>query len=146
MFARRALAGAGVALAGCAFPQAPLPSVDGTLVNVSTGAMQYRSPLPRDVQGAAHVEETHGESCLVSLSFPPQPPALFLGSGLVVSEIPWSSLMAIAGDDGYRRAVAQARDRAGGSTLFDVRADLHTTSVLGLFRRDCIEVHGRVAR
>jgi hypothetical protein len=136
-----------LALAGCAFPQSPIPTADGTIYHGGASTMQYRSPLPRDVHPApGAVEETHGESCSSMLAFPPSPPAVFLGSGYVVQKLPWTPLTITAGDSGYIHAVARAREAAGGANLFDVRADLHTTSVFGIFTRECIEVHARVAR
>jgi len=43
------------------------------------------------------------------------------------------------GDAGYRDAVAKAQAQAPGSTLSDVRADVHFINVL-IWRQECLEV------
>jgi hypothetical protein len=50
------------------------------------------------------------------------------------------------GDGGYQKAMAAAQAKVPGQRLFDVRADVHVTSVLGVFRRQCLEVHAAAAR
>ena len=69
---------------GCALPQAPVPKPDGTVMQVTTDPLQYRSALPRDVRwGGAPPREAYGESCSTLLSFPPSPPTVFPGSAFV---------------------------------------------------------------
>ena len=149
---RRATVALFVALAtsGCALPQSQTPSAT-TLVRDSKDPAQYRSALPRDTPSTKAWTEVKGESCRSMVAFPPNPPAVFLGSGTVVNTIynrtPWSPIDATWGNDGYARAVDKAlRDSPPGSTLVDVRADIHSTSYLGIIRSDCIEVHGLVAK
>jgi hypothetical protein len=138
------------ATAGCAFPQVTAPS-NSTLVRDTKDPAQYRSALPRDVPTAPKKwEPVSGESCITSLAFPPNPPDTFLGSGTVVNEIyartPLSPIDATFGNQGYARAVDRALRDAPGATLVDVRADIHSTSFLGILRFDCIEVHGIVGK
>jgi hypothetical protein len=44
------------------------------------------------------------------------------------------------GDGGYAKAVAAAGASAPGTRLVDVRADLHTTIVLGVWRQQCVQI------
>ncbi len=137
---------AGAALCGCALPQSPIPTPDGTLYQGTIDAMQYRSPLPRDVRIGRKPEEAQGTACRTMLALPTNPPTVFYGSTLAAQLIPWQPLSITFGDDGYAAAMARAREAAGGPPLFDVRVDLHTTAILGIWRRECVEVHAAVAR
>jgi hypothetical protein len=108
--------------------------------------MQYRSPLPRDARGVPFPPRTaYGESCVDSVTLPPSPPAVFLGSATLLQYLPWNSVEATLGDDGYAKAMSRARDAAQGAPLVDVRADARVTSVLGIWTRSCIEIHATVA-
>jgi hypothetical protein len=80
------------------------------------------------------------------LSWPANPPTPFIGSAAAASLLPWPSFSVMWGNDGYAKAAARAVESAGGGTLYDVRADVHTTAVLGIWRRECIEIHALVAR
>ncbi len=143
MSRRLATVALAVGSAGCLFPQNALPQ-PSQVVQDTRDPAQYRSPLPRDVQGAALQHEAHGESCRTMLSFPVNPPTPFIGSATAASLLPWPSYDITWGNDGYAKAVAKALQSAGGGTLVDVRADVHTTAVLGILRWECIEVHGLV--
>jgi hypothetical protein len=44
------------------------------------------------------------------------------------------------GEGGYRDAVRVAQAKAPGALLTDVRADLHETSILTIFRQRCVVV------
>jgi hypothetical protein len=132
---------------GCGLPQSPVHVPDATIYDGTRDVMQYRSPLPKDVQGAALTgQQALGVSCSTTIAFPPLPPAVFLGSESLINAIPWPSFTVGAGDRGYAAAMRQAHEAAGEGTLIDVRADLHTTSVLGIWRHDCTEVHAAIAR
>ncbi len=132
---------------GCATPQSPVHIPDTTVFDATREAMQYRSPLPRDAQPTVLTgQQAVGVSCSTTVGFPPLPPALFLGSESVINAIPWPSFTIGAGNRGYAIAMQRAYAAAGTGTLFDVRADLHTTSYLSIVRRDCVEVHASVAR
>ena len=52
----------------------------------------------------------------------------------------------LAGDDSYARAVRNARESVHGAAIFDVRADVHTTAVLGIWRQECTEIHALAER
>jgi len=80
--------------------------------------------LTRSDTGAA-LREVHGESCRNAIGLP-----LFLYGG-------WD--LGAWGDAGYRDAVAKAQAQAPGSTLSDVRADVHFINVL-IWRQECLEV------
>jgi hypothetical protein len=132
---------------GCAFPQSPVHVPDPTLYDGTRDVMQYRSPIPKDVQPAVVTgQQALGVACSTTIAFPPLPPALFLGSETVINYIPWPSFTIGAGDRGYAAAMRKAHEAAGEGTLVDVRADLHTTAVLGIWRRDCTEVHAAITR
>jgi hypothetical protein len=49
------------------------------------------------------------------------------------------------GYGGYADAMAEASRDASGRNLYDVRADLHISTVLGVYVRQCVEVHASVA-
>jgi hypothetical protein len=133
--------------AGCLSPTIAVQP--GAIVQASKDPTQYRSPQPRDVKAPlvaqAHATAT-GEACRTMIALPTAPPGVFYGSDTVLQLIPWGPWTFIWGNDGYAAAVARARESAHASVLFDVRADLHTTAVLGIWRRECIEVHALVAR
>ena len=133
--------------AACALPESQTPVIDGTLFQSTRDPAQYRSPLPRDVKPAAPTErQAHGESCRTSVFFPPLPPAVFLGSNVPLAYLPYNNLQVLLGDEGYAHAVARARASVDGAQLVDVHADVHVVSVLGLWRRECIEVHATSVR
>ena len=132
--------------AGCLFPQSSAPSPQ-VVVQDTRDPAQYRSALPRDVQSSPPLHpEAYGESCRTILSFPTNPPTPFLGSSTAASLLPWPSYSILWGNEGYAKAAAKALRKAGGGTLFDVRADVHTIAVLGIVRIECVEVHGLVAQ
>jgi hypothetical protein len=132
---------------GCLMPQNAMPEAPPrTILQVTVDPAQYRSALPRDVQGAPVQREADGQSCRTMLSWPSNPPTPFIGSAQAASLLPWPSFDVLWGNDGYGKAAEKAVNSAGGGILYDVRADVHTTAVLGIFRTECIEVHGLVAR
>jgi len=69
--------------------------------------------------------EVQGESCRNAVGLP-----LFAWGGTDLAG--W-------GDAGYRDAVAKAQAQAPGSTLSDVRVDLHLLNIL-VFRQECLVV------
>jgi hypothetical protein len=85
----------------------------------SSGPLAWRADI-----GSAQ-REVHGESCRNAIGFP-----LFLWGG-------WD--LAGWGDAGYRDAVAKAQAQAPGSTLSDVRADVHFINIL-VWRQECLVV------
>lgn len=149
---RRLLAlGLALGASGCLLPATPNQPNQGTIVQATDDPFEWRSAQPRDVRGgaqgaAARLPETQGTACRTVLAWPPNPPTPFLGSATAAQLIPWPSFGVAFGNEGFAMAARQAEDAAGGGTLVDVRADLHTTSVLGIWRRECVEVHALVAR
>jgi hypothetical protein len=133
--------------AGCAVPVMPHPS-GGTIYQGTTDAVQYRSALPRDVsRSPGPPREAHGTACRTTLTFPISPPAPFLGSSFALQVVPLRQPLAIlAGDAGFATAMARARQSVEGASLYDVRVDMHTIAVLGIVRRDCLEIHASAAR
>jgi len=145
--ARAMLAGLLAGLAGCAAPTFPPPQQSAyTVAQLTRDSMAYRSALPRDAPDRRVLTPVHGEACASAIFFPPSPPDPFFGSNLVEPYIPWPSFSAVFGDDGYARAVAQAMRDMPDARLIDVRADVRTTSVLGIWVRGCVVVHGMAAR
>jgi hypothetical protein len=151
--ARAALA-SGVAIAaslgsaGCLSPTIAVQQ--GAVFQASKDPTQYRSPQPRDARAPGLTQRGHataaGTACRTMLALPTAPPGIFYGSDSVIGLIPFGPWSVTWGDDGYAAALARARESAHASLLFDVRADVHTTAVLGIWRRECIEVHALVAR
>jgi hypothetical protein len=83
------------------------------------------APMEWRADTGAAPREVHGESCRNAVGLP-----LFLWGG-------WD--LAGWGDGGYRDAVAKAQAQAPGSTLSDVRADVHFRNIL-VWREECLEV------
>jgi hypothetical protein len=130
-------------LASCvAVPVLPPPSA-GTLAQSTTDGIQYRSALPRDVpQKDAKPRIAFGSSCHTTLTSPFSPPAPFYGSDVALQLLQLRQALQVeVGDAGFARAVEEAKRSVHDAPLYDVRVDLHTTSVLSVIRRDCLEVH-----
>jgi hypothetical protein len=125
----------------CACASPTIATQPSTVFQSTTDATQYRSPTPRDAKGPVRSPDVSGTACRTMLAFPSAPPGVFLGSNTVMQLLPWNALSIVWGDDGYATAVARAREAARGATLVDVRVDLRTTAVLGIWRRECVEVH-----
>ena len=85
----------------------------------SSAGLEWRA----DTEAAPR--EVHGESCRNGIGLP-----LFFWGGQDL--VGW-------GDAGYRDAVAKAQAQAPGSTLSDVRADVHFINVL-IWRQECLQV------
>jgi len=134
-------------LAGCApfFGQNRDPSYVGqgagvialppvVLYQDSAGPLSYRSPAA----SSAFTLEVRGEACQRAWTVP---------VGLVWAAIK-SGNTAYApaylsggwGDGGYARAMASAQDRAPNAHLTDVRADMRTMIILGIWREQCVRV------
>lgn len=120
----------------------PLLALEGNVFADLDGPVAYASPTPRDVAGASPDRQVKGEACLDAIALPlGYLVPLFTGSG---SPIP--SLGVAWGDGGFRRALADAKASAPEGHLYDVRADMHTRSILGVWIHHCLEVHAAVAR
>ncbi len=112
----RALLSLALLSCGCAGLIRPRP---GVVFEQSSAAFAWRA----DTETAPR--EVHGESCRNAIGLP-----LFLWGG-------WD--LGAWGDAGYRDAVAKAQAQAPGTTLSDVRADVHFVNVL-IFRQECLQV------
>jgi hypothetical protein len=141
-----AFAALALASNGCMFPVSPSPS-GGTLYQGTTDGVQYRSTLPRDAKSDKPPLEASGQACRYTASFPPDPPTPFYGSQWVVQQLPLRQpLVILAGDAGFVTAMEEASRSVNGAPLYDVRADMHTITLLSVLRRDCLEIHALAVR
>ena len=146
---RRAhLAGvAALACASCGPPYVARPGVlpEGTVFEEATGPLSYQASTPRDVGRVAPRGEAHGEACQYGIIVPISAASTFFRNPTAddVARIP--PLGVVWGEGGYAAAMADAQQSAGGGRLYDVRADLHISSVLGVYVRDCVDVHASIA-
>jgi hypothetical protein len=105
----------------------------------ATGPLAYRSvPV-----SPGPLREVRGEACQSAITFP-----LALVWGAIESGNPANAsafLSAGWGNAGYAEAVASARQSAPHAPLVNVRADLHTRIILGVWRQECVCVVGSVA-
>lgn len=129
---------------GCMPPYVANPGVtkDGTLYQGSTGPLSYQAPTLIDAR--APLREVTAQACQYALVVP-----LPVG-GVTVPNNGASSLDVLQlgvgwGDGGFARAMAKAEEDAGGDVLVDVRVDRHFSTVLWVYRRDCVEIHASVA-
>jgi len=146
---RAGLAACSVALALCSCepPYVARPRVltSGTVFELASGPTSYRAPGPRDVRRAAPHRNAYGESCQYGVVLPVSLAAAVLSAPASddVARIP--PLGVVWGKGGYADALAEAHRDAAGGMLYDVRADIHFSSVLGVYVRKCVEVHASVA-
>jgi hypothetical protein len=62
----------------------------------------------------------------------------------VTSNIRGTSVSGAAGDGGYRKALAAALNSGPGlAGIYDVKVDVHVISILGIYRKTCVEIVGR---
>ncbi len=108
-----------------------LPSV--LLYQDSTGPLSYRAAV-----GAGAPHEVRGEACQSALTLP---------VGLVWAAIKGGNPAAAAGfigggwgEGGYSTAASRALAATPGMRLTNVRADLQTTIILGVWRQQCVEI------
>lgn len=101
----------------------------------TAGPLSYRAAAKLDGPGRPVV----GRACQSALTLPV---VLLWGAirGGSMANAP-GFIGAAWGDGGYMRAVAEANASAPGAHLVNVRADLRTTVILGLWRRQCVEVN-----
>jgi hypothetical protein len=102
----------------------------------SVGPLSYRSEAAGE--GLAPVREVRGEACQSALTLP---------VGLVVAAIKsGNTALATAflsggwGEGGYAEAVSSASRSAPNARLVNVRADLNTRIILGIWRQQCVRV------
>jgi hypothetical protein len=101
----------------------------------SVGPLSYRSEA---AGGGAPAREVRGEACQSALTLP---------VGLVWAAIKsGNTAYATAflsggwGEGGYAEAVSSAAKSAPDARLVDVRADLNTKIILGIWRQQCVRV------
>lgn len=135
--------GVALVLAGCMPPYVANPGVskDGTLYHGSTGPLSYEAPTLRD--GGASLRAVSGEACQYSIVLPIPTGGVTVpdqgkATGVVQLGVGW-------GNGGYANAMANAEKEARGEPLVDIRADRHFTTVLWIYRRDCVEIHASAA-
>jgi hypothetical protein len=113
----------------------------------AAGPLSYQTPTHADARGLAVVGETRGESCQQGLAVPVGLAALFTPSPAPAS---LSSIGVAWGEGGYAEAMKDAEKNAEktakGGRLVDIRADLHVTNILLVWRRQCLEIHASVVR
>jgi hypothetical protein len=134
-------------LAGCApfFGQNRDPAYTGqgagtialpplVLYQNSAGPLTYRSPAA----SSAFTVEVRGEACQRALTLP---------VGLVWAAIKTGNaayapayLSSGWGEGGYARAMSSAQKLAPNAHLTDVRADMRTRIILGIWREQCVRV------
>lgn len=141
---RAAICASAIACASCATPPIPLHVPDGTVYQGTTGPIQYRGAAIRDMKVPAHPKEAYGEACSDAIYLPTAPSSPFPGSAILANVANLPTIGAAWGDGGIVRALAAAKENARGGTLYDVRLDLHSLSILGIFHHDCVEVHAAV--
>ena len=106
----------------------------------SVGPLSYRATANA---AAAAPRDAHGEACQTGLYLP-----IGLVWAIIKSEgnaaYAAASVSAGWGQGGYAEAVAQALEATPGGRLVDVRADMATTMILSVWRRQCVRVTGRI--
>jgi hypothetical protein len=100
----------------------------------SIGPLSYRAPLGSE----GPPREVRGEACQSALTLP---------VGLVWAAIKAGSTARAAaflgggwGDGGYSVAASRALAGTPGARLTNVRADLHTRIILGVWRQQCVQI------
>ncbi len=90
------------------------------------------SELPTDAQKIGPV---FGKGCQHGLSIP------------LSASFDSTKISGAAGKGGARKALKKIREKHGEIRgLYDVKVDTHITSILGLYRRQCVEIHARAFR
>jgi hypothetical protein len=91
-----------------------------------------RGELPSD---AVDIGPVYGKGCQHGLSIP-------LSASLRPTRISGA-----AGRGGTHKALAKIREKHGEFRgLYDVMVDIHMTAILGLYRRQCVEINARAFR
>jgi hypothetical protein len=99
--------------AGCVPPNVLGPA---TVFEDVSAPLEYRGEL------AKGGEEVRGEACQMGIFIP-----------VIFASIAW-------GAGGYAEAIRDAQAKAPGALLTDVRADMHSISVLTIFRQQCVVI------
>jgi hypothetical protein len=103
----------------------------------SKGPLSYVTSTLKDLpHDAVQLGRVSGVSCQYGVAIPITPPTSPTSSG--------TSISGAQGNGSYEKTLStikQAHPEVAG--LYDVIVDLHTTSVLGIFKRVCTEVSAR---
>ena len=99
----------------------------------SSGPLSFESSLPNDLPaGAVAAGEVSAQSCQHGLEVP-------LSASLQAAKISGA-----AGDGGFVKAMENLRlARPELKGVYDVKVDVHTISILGVYRRVCTEISAR---
>jgi hypothetical protein len=99
----------------------------------SQGPLSAASMSPKEVPAdAQRIADVKGRSCQYGLSVP------------LSLSLRATSLSGVAGNGGYKKALERMKkDYPGLKGIYDAKVDLHTISVLGIFRMTCTEILAR---
>lgn len=103
----------------------------------SKGPLSYNSMSPKEVpKDAVDLGPVRCSSCQRGVSIPIPVSAPGMGRTADIS--------AAQGDGGYRKALENLqKERPELRGIYDVKVDVHQFSVLGIYRKLCVEVAGR---
>jgi hypothetical protein len=102
----------------------------------SSGPLSYRAALG----GGGVLRQVHGEACQSSLTLPVGLVWAAIKSGSI-ARAP-ASLSGGWGEGDYSTAVSRALADSPGMRLSNVRADLRTRIILGVWRQQCVQITG----
>lgn len=105
--------------------------VGGLLVYHDTNApLGFTAMTPKDLPvGAVLAGEVRARACQHGLAVP------------LTASLRATTVSGAKGDGGYREAlVVLAKNHPGLAGVFDVKVDLHSISILGIYRRLCTEI------
>lgn len=99
----------------------------------SQGPLSFMTMTPGELPpGARDIGVVQGRSCQHGLSIP------------VTASIRPTTVSGAIGDGGYHKTLeAMRRERPELAGLYDVKVDVHTISILGFYRRTCVEMLAR---
>jgi hypothetical protein len=134
-----------LALTGCHALPPRIPVIDGTIYENTKAPQSYRGVPIRQIRPESlSRRETHGEACRTLIALPFQVASPFPVTDYAAQAMTPLNTDVAWGDWGFAAAIADARANAGGADIYDVRFDVHLTSYLSIFQRQCLEVHASV--
>jgi hypothetical protein len=134
----------GAACVACQIPPSPVHVPDGTVYEGTHNPVQYRAALIRDLKVNATPKQAYGEACKTGFYLPTYQVSPFLGSSWLANAVTPFNVGVVWGNAGVIRAIAEAKESSGAKLLYNVRLDQHSTAILGVWHRDCVEVHADV--
>ncbi len=106
--------------------------VGGLLVFANVRAPLSLVTMPAKPKGAVDLGEVSARRCQYGLSVP------------IAATLSPTTLSGAGGDGGYEKAVGDLkRRRPDLAGIYDVRVDSHLLSILGIYRRFCVEISAR---